>query len=160
MLRAERTAPLGLETELYPISEPMCALSDDEALGFDKRLRQAGYRRFLNPDQIHETLSNLRQQKPSPSRSECVAALLYYFHHDAFIQLASEARPLPLRANEWPGDRAFYDELGEERLDTPCRQGACERGAVRFSILCRRHHFESTMGRACPFDAPADMTTR
>jgi hypothetical protein len=48
-------------------------------------------------------------------------------------------------------DRIFYDSLGDERADFPCRHGGCQRGAVQFSVFCRPHHFESLTKRACPF---------
>jgi hypothetical protein len=48
-------------------------------------------------------------------------------------------------------DREFYDSLGPERESPPCRREGCNRGAVQFSVLCRRHHVESLTGRACSF---------
>jgi hypothetical protein len=48
-----------------------------------------------------------------------------------------------VRAWQAQQDREFYDGLGEERVDVPCRAEACTRGAVRFSVFCRAHHFES-----------------
>jgi hypothetical protein len=47
--------------------------------------------------------------------------------------------------------RAFYDSLGEERRDARCRREGCARGTVRFSTLCRPHHFENVRAVACPF---------
>jgi hypothetical protein len=49
-------------------------------------------------------------------------------------------------------DREFYEALGPERPDVPCRSPGCGRGAVALSVMCRRHHFEQVMGRPCPFD--------
>jgi hypothetical protein len=49
-------------------------------------------------------------------------------------------------------DRGFYDSLGPERANTPCRRAGCKRGAVELSVLCRPHHFESLRGRPSPFD--------
>ena len=48
-------------------------------------------------------------------------------------------------------DRRFYDSLGEERQDFPCKHKGCPRGAVQFSVFCRPHHFESLIKRPCPF---------
>jgi hypothetical protein len=48
-------------------------------------------------------------------------------------------------------DRTFYDGLGAERPTIPCRADRCTRGSVELSVFCRRHHFESVMGRPCPF---------
>ena len=50
------------------------------------------------------------------------------------------------------GERAFYDSLGEERKDAPCRRAGCTRGSVAHSVLCRPHHFESVRGRRSPFE--------
>lgn len=47
--------------------------------------------------------------------------------------------------------RAFYDSLGVERKDVPCRHPNCARGAVSLSVFCRTHHYESVTGSACPF---------
>jgi hypothetical protein len=57
-----------------------------------------------------------------------------------------------VRAWQLELDRKFYDRLGEERVDVPCRADRCERGAVQFSVFCRKHHFESVQKRASPFD--------
>src|SRR5262245_43344951 len=50
------------------------------------------------------------------------------------------------------GDRVFYNSLGEERPTVPCRKAGCTRGSVSMSVLCKPHHFESVIGRTCPFD--------
>jgi hypothetical protein len=49
-------------------------------------------------------------------------------------------------------DKLFYDSLGDEYPDRPCRREGCRRGSVAFSVLCRVHHFESICGRPSPFD--------
>jgi hypothetical protein len=49
-------------------------------------------------------------------------------------------------------DREFYDSLGAERAELPCRRDGCARGAVSFSVLCRPNHFESIKKRPSPFD--------
>jgi hypothetical protein len=48
-------------------------------------------------------------------------------------------------------DLAFYNRLGLERSDQPCRKEGCLRGAVVQSVYCRVHHFEMVMGKPCPF---------
>jgi hypothetical protein len=48
-------------------------------------------------------------------------------------------------------DRVFFDALGDERPNTRCRAPDCERGAIPFSVLCKRHHFESIQKQPCPF---------
>jgi hypothetical protein len=49
-------------------------------------------------------------------------------------------------------DREFFQSLGVEREGVRCRHPGCARGAVSMSVLCRRHHFEQVLARACPFD--------
>jgi hypothetical protein len=49
-------------------------------------------------------------------------------------------------------DLKFYDGLGVERAEVPCRKEGCKRGCVKLSVFCRVHHFESLMHRECPFD--------
>jgi len=48
-------------------------------------------------------------------------------------------------------DREFYDRLGSERPDVPCREAGCARGAVRLSVFCKVHHFQQVQRRPCPF---------
>jgi hypothetical protein len=48
-------------------------------------------------------------------------------------------------------DRRFYEALGPERADIPCRHAGCPRGAIHHSVLCRAHHFEALCGCPCPF---------
>jgi hypothetical protein len=58
----------------------------------------------------------------------------------------------PTVAARLAADRAFYDLLGVERPGTACRNPGCVSGAVRQSALCKRHHFETSRRRPCPFD--------
>lgn len=60
-------------------------------------------------------------------------------------------RDAEIRQWQLDQDREFYDLLGAERSDTPCRREGCKRGAVALSALCRVHHFESINQRRCPF---------
>ncbi|MBN8459946.1 MAG: hypothetical protein J0M04_19125 [Verrucomicrobia bacterium] len=48
--------------------------------------------------------------------------------------------------------RDFYDTLGPEDADRPCRKEGCARGTVKFSAFCRPHHFENIYKQPCPFD--------
>lgn len=68
---------------------------------------------------------------------------------DGYVQTPERARAIA----EWQQqqDREFYDALGDERRDVPCREPGCTRGAVELSVLCRRHHFEMVKRRCCPF---------
>ncbi len=48
--------------------------------------------------------------------------------------------------------REFYEQLGAERPERPCKREGCHRGSVQFSVLCRVHQYESVRGSPCPFD--------
>ncbi len=48
--------------------------------------------------------------------------------------------------------RDFYDTLGPEDPDRPCRHEGCSRGSVKFTAFCRPHHFENLYKQPCPFD--------
>lgn len=49
-------------------------------------------------------------------------------------------------------DREFADNLGPEDTTRQCHRNGCERGAVKLSVFCRRHHFEMITRRPYPFD--------
>jgi len=49
-------------------------------------------------------------------------------------------------------DREFYDQLGPEHETESCKSPGCLRGHVKYSVLCRIHHFEQIRNRKCPFD--------
>lgn len=48
--------------------------------------------------------------------------------------------------------REFYDSLGPDDCTQRCKQPGCNRGTVRFSVLCRIHHFEQITKHASPFE--------
>ncbi|ACA88133.1 DUF7716 domain-containing protein [Shewanella woodyi] len=77
-------------------------------------------------------------------------SFVYYVEYDAFLPY-SGFKPLPPEGHRNKLDRDFYDSLGEERPNTPCKREDCSRGAVKYSVLCRVHHFEMIHKRPCPF---------
>jgi hypothetical protein len=62
------------------------------------------------------------------------------------------ADPRPLEDPQLRSDREFYEQLGPEDSSRPCQKESCQRGAVQYSIFCKRHHFEMIARRDCPFD--------
>lgn len=48
-------------------------------------------------------------------------------------------------------DSAFFELLGHEDESKTCRAVGCERGCVKYSVLCKVHHFEQIRNRPCPF---------
>ncbi len=49
-------------------------------------------------------------------------------------------------------DRQFYDSLAGGDPVRVCARDGCPGRAVRFSRLCRRHHFEKLRGYPLPFE--------
>ena len=48
-------------------------------------------------------------------------------------------------------DSDFVERLGPEDSARPCAESGCNRGAVRFSVLCKPHHFRMIQHRPYPF---------
>jgi hypothetical protein len=48
--------------------------------------------------------------------------------------------------------RQCYNQLGPERTEVHCARAGCNRGAIRFSVFCRPHHFENIYHQPCPFE--------
>lgn len=69
------------------------------------------------------------------------------------LRSEEELARLRQRADEQQArlDRDFYDSLGLERPDKPCRRDGCSRGSVSQSVLCRVHHYESLRKLPSPF---------
>lgn len=81
-----------------------------------------------------------------PSDELLVRALVHYLEHDAFLdeRLAPGATLSPARR--------FYDELGDERTDVPCKSPGCSRGAIVSGVFCKSHHFEMIRRTPGPFE--------
>lgn len=62
------------------------------------------------------------------------------------------ADPPPVEDPQLRRDRKFYEQLGPEDLSRPCKKEGCQRGAIKNSVLCKRHHFEMIERRDCPFE--------
>lgn len=44
-------------------------------------------------------------------------------------------------------DASFFQSLGDEVGPELCRRTGCDRLRIRYSVLCRRHHFEMVKNR-------------
>jgi hypothetical protein len=75
----------------------------------------------------------------------------YYFRFDAFPDRLGAPDPPPAEDIIRRLDRQFYDSLGEEAAETPCRHDGCTRGSLRLGVFCRIHHFENIKRKPCPF---------
>lgn len=79
-------------------------------------------------------------------------SFVYYNRFDAFLpKIGAPAPPSPEEIQR-RADLEFYDKLGPEDLQRRCKHEGCGRGVVRFSVFCKRHHFEMIRHRECPFE--------
>jgi len=70
-------------------------------------------------------------------------------------QIAHKAKLSPSQQSPSQQDQKdlqFYENLGLEDSEHPCKKDGCGRGAIRNSVFCRSHHFEQVEHRECPFD--------
>lgn len=76
----------------------------------------------------------------------------YYIRFDAWPETLNAPDPPPPEESLRRLDREFADNLGPEDQSRSCRSVGCDRGVVKLSVLCRRHHFENIRNRPYPFD--------
>jgi hypothetical protein len=157
----ERTLPWGW-TYLPDVPaltpDTPCVLVDDAQCELDDRhlpveAVHAGFPcEGLDTDTMEATGDCARNLHDPPSDELLVESFSYYRSFDAFLPSPGAAPPPSGAELQLKLDREFFDILGAERQDTPCRRVGCSRGAITLSVLCRKHHFESIRGRPCPFD--------
>ena len=109
----------------------------------------------LDSQTLAAVTSWCRQFEAGPSKELLLESFIYYWKWDAFLPEAGAPDPPSPEDSRLLQDRAFYDRLGPETPDTPCKRPECERGAIPLSSFCKAHHFESVMKRPCPFGTPA-----
>lgn len=105
----------------------------------------------LDTATIEDTADCARRFSDPPTDELLLESFVYYWRFDAWLPSPGAPDPPPLDETKRMLDRAFFDELGEERRDVPCRSEGCARGAVPLSVFCRVHHFEMIKKRPCPF---------
>jgi hypothetical protein len=87
-----------------------------------------------------------------PDDAAAADIIRYYIRFDAWPETLNAPDPLPEEELRPRLDREFCDKLGPEDSTRKCRREGCSRGRLKLSVLCRRHHFESILGRPYPFD--------
>ena len=106
----------------------------------------------LNTHDLHAMMESAEHLSPAPTDAQYLRAFEYYWRFDAWLPELDSEDPLTGDKAHLRDDLAFLQSLGEERMDLPCRREGCDRGAVSYSVLCARHHFESIWGRT-PFES-------
>jgi hypothetical protein len=157
---AGRTLPQGwlYLADVAPLTpETFCVVLDDEDKDMDsdgkpiEAIRTSFPFEGLNTQLMEDTAEAARRFDDTPSDELLIESFEYYRRFDAFLPKPGAPAPPPWAETQLKLDRDFYELLGSERPDQPCRRDGCTRGAISQSVLCRSHHFESIKGRACPF---------
>jgi hypothetical protein len=86
-----------------------------------------------------------------PSENLLVESFIYYWLFDAWLPFPGAPEPPSPEEAQLIASRQFYESLGQERNESPCKASGCSRGAIACSIYCRVHHFEMVRKEPCPF---------
>jgi hypothetical protein len=105
----------------------------------------------LDTATIADTATNARQFRNPPTDDLLLEAFVYYWRFDAWLPYPEAPDPPPWEEIKKREDREFFEVLGEERCDVPCRSKGCTRGAINHSVFCRVHHYEMIKKEPCPF---------
>jgi hypothetical protein len=122
--------------------------NDDGPLGFHGR----GLSITIDADTVERCIAWADDLAGEADDAAAADVIRYYIRFDA--PPATLGAPDPPSNEEYLRelDRAFCDRLGPEDSSKKCRRDGCGRGAVKLSVLCRRHHFENIQGRPYPFE--------
>ena len=144
------SAKLDLDTPVMLITDGE-DLEDDEN-GIPLMASGRGFtREGLDTPMLVDIAQGATTFASRPSDELLLEAFVYYHEFDAFLPRPGAPDP-PSRAEiEHSLDVKFYDSLGPERADVPCKEPGCTRGAITYSVLCRPHHFENVKRKASPF---------
>lgn len=125
---------------------------EGEEPGIPRAASDRGFpREGLDTSTLMDVVQGATQFTSSPSDDLLLESFIYYHRFDAYLPQPGAPDPKPWNEFERSEDRKFYDSLGPERADVPCREPACTRGAVAYSVLCRPHHFENIKRKVSPF---------
>ncbi|MEM7229628.1 MAG: hypothetical protein AAF432_12525 [Planctomycetota bacterium] len=116
--------------------------------GFAER----GLQSTIDVDTLTQSIEWADHLSGTKDDSAAIDVIRYYIRFDAWPSTLGAPDPPPAEETLLQLDRAFVEILGEENPTQTCRRDGCDRGAIQFSALCRRHHFESIKKRPCPFD--------
>jgi len=146
------------ESANIDLSTPVLLITDADELedteeGVPRAAVDRGFpREGLDIPTLISIAQGVTEFASSPSDDLLLEAFIYYHKFDAYLPSAGAPDPPSSGEIENSLDRTFYDSLGPERADVPCKEPACTRGSVAYSVLCRPHHFESIKRKASPFN--------
>jgi hypothetical protein len=139
-----------LETEAFLLSPEFDDKTDEPILpnGYgDKGLRET-----LDAQTVADCVEWADRLAGHADDAVRLESFLYYNKFDAFLPKIGAPPPPPPDEIQRRTDLEFYDKLGPEDFQRSCKHEGCGRGVVRFSVFCRRHHFEMIQHRECPFE--------
>jgi hypothetical protein len=84
------TAEMNFASECYPVEIDSRDVSEEEMVAFEAALKAAGYKYFLNRDQIREVIGNLEEQRPDFTPADLERAIDFYWKRDAFVVLIGD----------------------------------------------------------------------
>jgi hypothetical protein len=58
--------------------------------------------------------------------------------------------PMTLEERQQYEDQMLFASLGDEVEGEKCQHEGCNRDRIRYSVMCRQHHFEMVTGRPVP----------
>jgi hypothetical protein len=143
-------AELTLDTEADLGCPEFDEDTDDEIdpPGFPER----GLRSTIDVDTLSHSIEWAVRLSGTKDDSAALDIIRYYIRFDAWPETLNASDP-PSRDEVLRRlDREFVDKLGAEDPAQNCRRDGCNRGVVRLSVLCRRHHFGNKRNRPYPFD--------
>ena len=119
-----------------------------EPTGFGER----GLRLTIDVETMSQCIELADRLSRSQDNHAAADIIRYYIRFDAWPETLNAADPpsgdIVLRRV----DREFVEKLGPEDSAKTCRGAGCTRGVVRFTLFCRRHHFENVYNRPYPFE--------
>jgi hypothetical protein len=126
-------------------------LDDEDIDQVEAEAETRGYASTIDNQTLEDVMRGARDLLKVNSFPGWLEALIYYHRFDAFLPKLGAPDPPPWEETRVRLDRAFYESLGVERAEVPCRSPGCTRGAVKLSAFCRVHQFEQVQKRSCPF---------
>lgn len=116
--------------------------------GFEQR----GLKIMIDVETVDASIKWADRLSGGADDNAAAEVIRYYIRFDAWPEELGQGDPPPPEEAMRLSDRKFYDDLGEERPDQPCKVEGCTRGSVNYSVRCRTHHFEMVKNKPCPFD--------
>ncbi len=119
-----------------------------EPAGFAER----GLRSTIDIDTVSHCIEWADRLSGANDDTAAFEVIRYYIRFDAWPETLNAPDPPSPEDSLRRLDREFADRLGPEDPTTPCRRDGCDRGIVKLSVCCRRHHFENIRNRPYPFE--------